>query len=134
MNYYVYYDDTGRIFQLINIENYNENPNYINIGPAPIDITKFYVKNNQLIELPPKPDSGYWMFDYNNEKWVVDTMLTKLDVLNRRSELLKDSDWTQLPDVPQPTKDAWASYRQQLRDITTQAGYPVNVVWPTPPQ
>jgi hypothetical protein len=51
-----------------------------------------------------------------------------------RDGLLKSSDWTQLPDVPQATKDMWATYRQALRDITEQAGFPSNVTWPTAPQ
>ena len=54
-------------------------------------------------------------------------------VLTRRSFLLKDSDWTQLPDVPIPTKDEWAEYRQALRDITEQDSYPWEVVWPVAP-
>lgn len=51
----------------------------------------------------------------------------------RRDTLLVQSDWTQLPDVPLPTKAAWADYRQALRDITQQAD-PHNIIWPTPPQ
>ena len=51
----------------------------------------------------------------------------------RRDTLLGQSDWTQLPDVPLPTKAAWADYRQALRDITQQAD-PHNIIWPTPPQ
>jgi len=50
-----------------------------------------------------------------------------------RSILLQASDWTQLPDVPQTLKDAWATYRQALRDITVQSGFPRNIVWPTQP-
>lgn len=33
-----------------------------------------------------------------------------------RNLLLKDSDWTQLPDAP-CDRDAWAAYRQALRDF-----------------
>ena len=54
--------------------------------------------------------------------------------IQKRNQLLAASDWTQLPDVPLTTKESWAAYRQALRDITVQAGYPLNVVWPTPPQ
>lgn len=54
-------------------------------------------------------------------------------VRSTRDQLLKDSDWTQLPDVPQSLKDAWAIYRQALRDITVQEGFPSNIVWPTTP-
>lgn len=37
-----------------------------------------------------------------------------------RNNLLKQSDWTQLPDSPlvQEEKTAWKNYRQQLRDLT----------------
>jgi len=51
-----------------------------------------------------------------------------------RNQLLSESDWTQLPDVPQALKDAWATYRQALRDITAQSGFPRNIVYPTKPQ
>lgn len=53
-------------------------------------------------------------------------------VKEQRNVLLKESDWTQLPDVPLTTKEAWAAYRQQLRDITGQPD-PFNITWPTPP-
>ena len=38
-----------------------------------------------------------------------------------RDELLKASDWTQMPDSPlsDSKKAEWATYRQQLRDFTT---------------
>lgn len=50
----------------------------------------------------------------------------------KRNALLGDSDWTQLSDVSGIDKTAWATYRQQLRDITTQAD-PFNITWPTEP-
>ena len=50
-----------------------------------------------------------------------------------RNRLLMLSDWTQMPDVPLATKQAWADYRQALRDITGQPGYPLEITWPTPP-
>lgn len=51
----------------------------------------------------------------------------------RRRKLLAACDWTQLPDVPQSTKDSWTTYRQLLRDITEQSGYPLDIVWPASP-
>lgn len=51
----------------------------------------------------------------------------------KRKELLALSDWTQLPDVNISDKDAWTIYRQALRDIPEQPGYPTNVVWPVSP-
>lgn len=53
-------------------------------------------------------------------------------VRKKRDRLLQSSDWTQLPDVPLSTKEAWAVYRQELRDVTTQTD-PNNIVWPVAP-
>jgi len=50
----------------------------------------------------------------------------------QRNKLLKDSDWTQVADAP-VDKAAWATYRQALRDITKQDGFPVNVEFPAEP-
>ena len=50
-----------------------------------------------------------------------------------RNRLLSQSDWTQVSDAP-VNKVAWATYRQALRDITAQTGFPLSVVWPNPPQ
>lgn len=50
----------------------------------------------------------------------------------QRNQLLVGSDWTQIADVP-VDKAAWATYRQALRDIPSQAGFPWDVVWPTQP-
>ena len=53
-------------------------------------------------------------------------------VREMRNELLAECDWTQLNDIPQATKDLWASYRQQLREITNQSN-PFNIEWPVKP-
>ncbi len=46
-----------------------------------------------------------------------------------RNKRLADSDWTQVADAP-VDKAAWATYRQALRDITNQNGFPWNIQWP----
>lgn len=50
-----------------------------------------------------------------------------------RNRLLKATDWTQLPDVPELIKNEFAFYRQQLRDLPTSDGFPFDVVFPTAP-
>jgi hypothetical protein len=50
-----------------------------------------------------------------------------------RNQKLSDSDWTQLADSPE-NKAAWATYRQALRDVPTQAGFPWEVQWPQQPE
>jgi len=49
-----------------------------------------------------------------------------------RNKRLADCDWTQLADSPVDDL-AWAKYRQELRDIPKQAGFPFSVVWPKEP-
>lgn len=54
-------------------------------------------------------------------------------VREQRNQKLKDSDWTQVADAP-VDKAAWATYRQALRDISAQTGFPWEVTWPTQPE
>ena len=49
-----------------------------------------------------------------------------------RNTKLASSDWTQVADAP-VDKAAWATYRQALRDVPTQTGFPWEVTWPTTP-
>ena len=54
-------------------------------------------------------------------------------IRSKRNTLLSSSDWTQVADAP-VDKTAWATYRQELRDITAQAGFPTEVIWPVKPE
>lgn len=53
-------------------------------------------------------------------------------VRHKRDALLQSSDWTQVPDAP-VDQAAWQVYRQALRDITEQEGFPLDITWPVPP-
>ena len=55
------------------------------------------------------------------------------DIREERNAKLAATDWTQASDVPQSVKDSYAPYRQALRDVPTQSGFPNQVVWPTQP-
>lgn len=50
-----------------------------------------------------------------------------------RNILLNETDWTQSPDSPISNRQAWADYRQELRDITKNFANPQDVVWPPKP-
>lgn len=60
-------------------------------------------------------------------------MPTEEDIRTERNARLLNSDWTQLPDSS-CNKELWQLYRQQLRDITLQEGFPDNVTYPTEPE
>lgn len=49
-----------------------------------------------------------------------------------RDRLLTASDWTQVSDAP-VDQAAWATYRQALRDMPEQPGFPHDVAWPGKP-
>ena len=53
-------------------------------------------------------------------------------VREQRNRLIAECDWTQVEDSP-VDKAAWAVYRQELRDLTLQAGFPFDVTYPTKP-
>lgn len=52
-----------------------------------------------------------------------------------RNKMLDKSDRYMVSDFPlsEETRALWRQYRQELRDITNQSGFPETVTWPTPP-
>jgi len=54
-------------------------------------------------------------------------------VRDQRNTELATCDWTQIADAPEINKAAWVIYRQALRDVPTQAGFPWAVDWPAKP-
>ena len=54
------------------------------------------------------------------------------NVRDQRNTKLAECDWTQLADAP-VDQAAWSTYRQALRDLTKQAGFPWTVDWPVAP-
>lgn len=67
-----------------------------------------------------------------------DTLDSKINISRlQRNKLLADSDWVELPSaiarLSAEELSAWATYRQALRDIPAQDGFPNEIVWPTSP-
>lgn len=54
---------------------------------------------------------------------------------SKRNALLNKSDWSQFPDCPLSSSDktAWATYRQELRDLPSNTADPQNPSWPVCP-
>jgi len=75
---------------------------------------------HELFAIVKTPD-GLWMCGHcyqDSLRVPVAVTLSWDDVRGVRSSLLSRSDWTQLGDIPQSTKDAWTTIRTALRDIT----------------
>ena len=56
---------------------------------------------------------------------------TAKEVRRKRDAILKSSDWMANSDVTM--SDEWRAYRQALRDVPAQSGFPNDVTWPTKP-
>jgi hypothetical protein len=54
------------------------------------------------------------------------------EVRRERDAKLLASDWTQVADAP-VDQAAWAAYRQSLRAMPEQAGFPNTIDWPVEP-
>lgn len=99
--------------------------------PATVAAKPAYDPITQAIEKSePQNVDGAWVISWSIQQLPQEKAET--NVRNRRNSLLSDCDWTQLSDASVDSL-AWANYRQELRDITDQAGFPYNVNWPTPP-
>jgi len=113
-----------------------------------------------LGELMPTSSYGITDEDYSSINWLdssnsiptesaINAKIIELDAAEpmrllreERTRRLVESDWTQFPDVPDSTKTAWQSYRQQLRDLPSSASPKLDdiyeldlssVTWPTKP-
>ena len=89
---------------------------------------------------PYRDEDGLWRYGWNvldksEEVIEHDTSIKAMQVRKERDVLLTECDWATLKaaDTATPIDEAWATYRQALRDITTQDGFPYTVTWPTKP-
>ena len=73
--------------------------------------------------------------DARNAKFAMDLpAILASEARNERDGKLKDTDWSQLPDVPEVIRNAYTVYRQALRDVPEQEGFPSDIIWPTKPE
>lgn len=135
MMFTIYSEINGQIIRIVQTDNIEsqlqDNESYLD---GSIDDSAYYIQNGVPVAIPPKPDQ-YSVFDYTTKQWVQNEKIAIASVSQKRQKLLYLSDWTQIPNNPLTTvqQEAWATYRQELRDIPQQSGYPFNVVWPVAP-
>lgn len=78
-----------------------------------------------------------WALNTTNEQAKTQEQLVQA-LREMRDVLLKESDWTQMPDCPlsEEIKNDWRIWRQEMRDITSTVSYPLEntVQLPIPPE
>ena len=104
--------------------------------PAPA----YDVATQNCIQINPTLNSGEWLMTWQVSDATREQISSRLAeeseiVRQQRNQLLSDCDWTQLADQPLSDSDqsAWRSYRQNLRDVSKQSGFPWNITWPEAP-
>lgn len=120
-----------------------------NLGPDEDVLLGEYDPLRQIVHLatlevlpwvPPKPadnEKCMWSWSEENKEWLpepTDIMVAEV-VREQRAALLAETDWVtaKAAETGGPIPDEWKAYRQALRDVTSQPGFPRNVVWPTKP-
>ena len=93
-----------------------------------LKVVEPYILENKVYSVQIAQKSPQELVDYEAQLLAA----KETEVRLQRNQLLKDSDWTQIADAP-VDKTAWATYRQALRDITQQTGFPFNTVFPELP-
>lgn len=101
----------------------------IDNGGEVLDKTVVQVLSDKVVETR--------VYRYKTEEEIAkETEDKKQHVRQDRNSRLTQCDWTQLDDTPldNVAKAQWAAYRQALRDLPDQAGFPFNVIWPNQPE
>jgi len=107
-------------------------------GAGAVKVNVFREHNRatqKLVPCDPVVENG-WAYtvkveDKTAEEIAADIASKAAQVRAQRDRLLTASDWTQVADAP-VDKAAWVTYRQALRDLPEQEGFP-NVEMPSQP-
>lgn len=105
----------------------------------PVTVTEQPTHSNDqmpVMDSVPTLVNGAWLVGWTLRALTQEELdETADDVRDQRNTKLDDSDWTQIADSPlsDADKTLWQTYRQELRDITDQTGFPTDVTWPTEP-
>jgi hypothetical protein len=68
------------------------------------------------------------------QKWIIENASqeeAEIGIRTKRNMLLQETDWMALSD--NTLTQEWVDYRQALRDVTDQEGFPFEVEWPAKP-
>jgi hypothetical protein len=100
------------------------------------DHEPYYTSNNNHILASRHDGEIGWVL--TDGEWVYEKRQgpdISSEAIKRRNKYLQLTDKYVLPDFPlsDESKAAIVSYRQQLRDLPDQSGFPNNIVWPEQP-
>lgn len=93
--------------------------------------TQANLTTGEIVQIPYTPEEQA-QYDLNQAAWDAGALDRQaVGVRAERNVRIAKCDWRVLPDVL--NGEAWRVYRQALRDVPGQPGFPDNVVWPVAP-
>jgi hypothetical protein len=132
--YYTIVDINGDIFR----SQITDDPNYpVGEGQRLVkdQLPEYDSEKQCVFRVTPVPaEQDYVEYQIKDITYTDEELFNLVNISRNRK--LQLSDWTQLPDVPltESQVNSWREYRQELRDVTEQAGYPKNIIWPVEPE
>ena len=118
-----YRTSDGEIISVVQASSQPDAPDgygYVNYSHNVSETYKYHISGGTLVE-KSQPDVDAI------ESGKAEAMLRR-----KRDQMLAACDWTQVPDAPVDSQ-AWAAYRQALRDLPANTTDPRNVAWPEKP-
>ena len=101
-------------------------------GPQPI-LTRYQFASMQgAIQIDGQWCTNWVAIDLDDEAKTAKDAEQAQYIRQKRDAKLNACDWTQLADAP-VDKTAWATYRQALRDLPKEIGFPWGITWPVNP-
>lgn len=129
INYIIYNTSSGEILKVIRVSSEDSasanTPSGYSYLEGTADISTQKISSGSIVSKSSSEETTF-----NNE-------VLSRDAERKRNNLLLNSDYLQTVDFNLSLSDSarsnWQTYRQALRDITGQAGYPSSITWPTKP-
>ena len=88
---------------------------------------------NTWVQRDVRPSNNHF---WGNKQWTLNNDMLWTEIRQQRDNRLRNTDWTQLGDVPPGRAAKWATYRQSLRDLPANqpdVNYASEIVWPDEP-
>ena len=117
--FYIKKNAKGLIVESATLSTKTNNKSYVEIGKTDHGKLKYGLSKD-----------GAYLWKWDGDKIISATGQSsekqayyKEEFNKQRSSLLQKTDWTQLQDVPTSTKELYATYRQELRDLPNSIGF-----------
>ena len=121
-----------KVVEASTLASYNVYSVVVADAPSYNDTTQVLVQNDTATDV-----GGQWTYEWTvrdktTDELAADTSAAEAAARSTRNNLLAETDYLALSDITMTAE--MTTYRQALRDVPDQSGFPANVTWPTKPE